>query len=323
MLGWLRFRWLKRSAIHRTGAALRRWLRRVMPRRRSNHTGAARYEGQRRTALRLVWEIGAEFSDQGWGRRDLDALRLLCLNLRPGQVVGPRIAERFRKLLPPLLSNSADRIAGLVDAGRLLPVDPQTLLEIENGLEDLLSPLEGVAFQAGQPLPFNPHEVVGAIDRILHACQSVRFELEPLVTCEPAAVARRVAERAHAARLATGELLLDAIRAHGSMVAIEPSDMSECLEALMAALFHGPRRLSPVRLSVQPADEALCLSFSWAIDDRVQLDPSLLIRPLRALAAYGVHHALDEDLELRTRKLCAWLPLANRVTNPQRAAARY
>ncbi len=306
-LGW--------STFKRVQTRLRTWLAYLTGNRRPRLSSAAIYEGERRTALRQVWEIGAEFSDHGWGRRDLDALRLLCLNLRFGQALGPRIAERLRRVLPPVLSSSVDRIRGLLDAARLLPVDPHTLLEIEAGLELLLSQLEGVACHAGSSLTFEPREVIGAIDRIQHGCHSVRLELEPLVTCELALLIRRLAEQHHAARLVTGELLLDLRDAHGAMVAIEPSDLARCLESLLAAMFHTEHRLSPVRVAAQPLDDALRLSVSWAPNERVPVDPSRLTRPLRALATYGVHHTLDENLESRTRRLSAWFPLAGSTTS--------
>lgn len=304
-------------------ALLRSWFTRWTSRAPSVGLELDAHERRRRRALRQVWEIGDEFGADGWGGRDFLALRLLCLNLRAGQTLGSRLAERLRAAIPPVLGPGCERLRALAVMARELPVDPETIERLDRALEGLKRSLHGVACRPGEPLPFDPVELLDAVDDALQVGQALRTDLAPLVTADLAATVQQIAKTAHAARLETGELMLELGAGPLPPVAVEPSDLAEAIGGLLATSLSTGRRNVPVRITVHRSDDALQWTIAWLSPQRRATEPWRLVRPLRALAAYGVEHALQTDSESGGLELCAWFPLVERIDGGAASAAGF
>jgi hypothetical protein len=276
-----------------------------------------RFNQPHRLALRLVWEASGEFSGEGWGRHDIEALRLVCLNLERDQIMGARVAERLRRVIAPVVSGVADRLNALAQSARLVDeVEPLATLRLETSTGALIEQLEGLACRAGEPVPFDPQRVVSSAENALAQCAEIRESLRSRVSSELGTALQQICTQhaQFAARWQAGDLLLDLSRlpSHRQRVAVEPDDLDLAIIMLIGALFESGRAVGPVRLQAIDDGPSVKLSVSWTADDRLRLDPARLIRPLRALAAYGVRHALSEAPDQDAIELSAWFPLGGR-----------
>jgi hypothetical protein len=195
-------------------------------------------------------------------------------------------------------------------------VEPLATLRLETSTGALIEQLEGLACRAGEPVPFDPQRVVSSAENALAQCAEIRESLRSRVSSELGTALQQICTQhaQFAARWQAGDLLLDLSRlpSHRQRVAVEPDDLDLAIIMLIGALFESGRAVGPVRLQAIDDGPSVKLSVSWTADDRLRLDPARLIRPLRALAAYGVRHALSEAPDQDAIELSAWFPLGGR-----------
>ena len=72
---------------------------------------AATRRAQEALALRRLWETARDFDAGGWGRRDLDALRLVSMNLTRQEPLNARVAERLRTASSAVRAGVTERLA--------------------------------------------------------------------------------------------------------------------------------------------------------------------------------------------------------------------
>ncbi|MBP7147301.1 MAG: hypothetical protein KBD01_07130 [Acidobacteria bacterium] len=277
--------------------------------RRAAEAGRARL-ATREAAIRLAWQITGEFVEAaGWGRSDLDGLRLICRNLAPAQPIGPRIAERLRVAASAVAGGAAERLHQLQGAAAALDAGDPALESLGTALATLETELDSVTFRPGEPVGFDPAAVADAAAQVFSSCAELRQLLRPHVVCDLPHALEQVVTARHAARRERGELILD-LRAHNSHVAVRATDASEALAGLMERVFGRGHVAAPVRVSLEDAGAGLRLGLAWSVDDRLRVDPLLVTEPLRALAAYGMRLSVREAPEQNLLQIEVWLPAA-------------
>lgn len=266
---------------------------------------------RREAAVRILWAASGDFLAAGWGRNDLERLRLLALNVTEGQVLGPRMAERLRAAAHAVTGSVVDRLGDVVVTAREAGFDGACIGRLEASVRVLVSELERGEIRSGAPVAFRPQALAAAAGRAVEGCAELREDLRPHVISEVHAVMRWLADGRQRARVGSGELLIDlsGIPA-GTRVAARPSDLTQALDELVGALFARGPVPGPVRLSCRLAGRDALLSLTWPGRERFQADPRVLAEPLRVLTSYGARITLSEHAPDGMVGLEAALPLA-------------
>ncbi len=278
----------------------------VRERRAMREAAAAEREAEaarREAAWRLFWEASSDLQPGAWGRRDLETLRLLVLNLEPGQVPGPRLAARLRDASSRVLAGAVDRCGDLLVTVRQLVPGHRALPRLEEGVVRLVDQLEGEACLPGQPVPFDPATVARACTLALEACDLLRRELGGRVVADLRAVLAWLARERHDVPAARGEIVFPGPGGPESppgsgrlLVVARPADLVAALdEALSRALAYGDP-VGPVRVDLAAAPDArVAVTIAWRTADRLAVEPRKILQPLLLLRAYGGEVRVEED----------------------------
>ncbi len=271
-------------------------LRRVRLRRRNRteeeQARRARHEG----AVRILWAASGDFLAAGWGRNDLERLRLLAMNLAEGQPLGPRLAERLRAAASAVMGSVVDRLGDVVLTAREAELDSAGVLRLEAAIRVLVRELDGVTFHPGMVVRFRPQAVARAAGQAVDACAALRESLRPGIASDVAAVVRALAEDRHRARVASGDLLIDLSGLPaGTRVEARPADLARALDELLERVFRGGPVGGPVRLACRATAADVALALSWPGRDRFQVDARAVTESLRLLCSYGARLAIAES----------------------------
>ena len=271
---------------------------------------AAVRHAQEALAVRRLWETARDFDAGGWGRRDLDALRLVSMNLAPQEPLNARVAERLRTASSAVRAGVTERLAAAASTAAAIDLAPDAAELLRRAAETLDAELARGACRAGEPAPFAPARVADAAHAAVDACAALREALRPRVVCSLADALRRAADAALArgpAR-APGGPAIDVKPAPLPLVAVLPCDLLEALAGtLVRALAHG-RLVGPLSVAAEHASGALDVRIAWAVEDRYALDPSGALEPLRPLAAYGAEADVRESIEDSALEIVLRLP---------------
>jgi hypothetical protein len=249
------------------------------------------------SAFRLFWQASADFAPDGWARRRLETLRLLCANLAADRPLGERTADRLGAAVSAVRIDVLDRLEDV----RLSAREGEGLLgrrvRLERGAAALASGLDGVRCRAGAPPPLDTAAVGSAIDDVITSCDGLR-----------AAAARHVVADLGAVLTALG----GAAAEHPAVpVAVRPSDLWRALDALLERV---PRNGA---IQLEPGRRRARLAIRWQREQAGAGDAEPLLAPLRALASYGVEVVLEEDAATGLVSLEALLPPAERSAGPR------
>ncbi len=283
----------------------RAWLRR---RRRAAEDAAAR-AARRDAAVRILWAASGDFLSAGWGRNDLESLRLLALNLDKGQVLGPRLAARLRTAVTAVLSGVLDRLQDVVVTAREVELAPRTVGRLEAAIRVLTTELEDAGCKPGSAVPFRPAAVAHAATQAVESCAALRDALRPHMVSDPAEVLRALAGTRHAARLASGELILDLAAMIDARVAARAPDLAGAFDELLRRVFDTGRAVGPVRVGGRVSGPDVVLSISWTVPGPEPPDPRWLTESLRVLSPYGARLGLKDALEDGVVRIEAVLPM--------------
>jgi hypothetical protein len=270
-------------------------LREVAHRRRNrleeDQARRARHEG----AVRILWAASGDFLAAGWGRNDLERLRLLAMNLADGQALGPRLAERLRAAIDAVMGSVVDRLGDVVMTANEAELESDGVLRLEAAIRVLVRELDGVAIHPGAIVTFRPQAVARAAGQAVEACAALRESLRPGIASDLAEVVRGIAGTRHGARVASGELLVDLSGlAPGTHVEARPADLTRALDELVVRVFARGPLVGPVRLACHGSAADATLSLAWSARDRFQVDARAVTESLRLLCSYGARLAIAE-----------------------------
>ena len=271
---------------------------------------AAARRAQEALAVRRLWETARDFDAGGWGRRDLDALRLVSMNLTPREPLNARVAERLRTASSAVRAGVTERLAAAAATAAAIDLAPDAAELLRCAAETLDIELARGACRAGEPAPFAPARVADAAHAAVDACAALREELRPRVVCSLADALRRAADAALArgSAHAGARPEIEVKPAALPLVAVLPSDLLEALAGtLTRALAHG-RLSGPLSVAAENASNALDVRIAWAVEDRYALDPSGALEPLRRLDAYGARADVYESIEDSALEIVLRLP---------------
>ena len=291
-------------------AALRRYaVQSRVPGSNADDTAAAR-QAQESLAIRRLWETARDFDAGGWGRRDLDSLRLVSMNLMPQEPLNPRVAERLRAASSAVRAGVTERLAAAAATAAAIDLAPDAAEILRCAAETLDVELARGACRAGEPVPFAPACVADAAHAAVVACGALREELRPRVVCSLADALRRAAEVAlpREANRAAGRPAIDLKPAPLPLVAVLPSDLLEALVGTLTRALARGRLVGPLSVAAESATDALDVRIAWAVEDRYTLDPSGALEPLRPLAAYGARADVRESIEDSALEIVLRLP---------------
>jgi hypothetical protein len=265
---------------------------------RRRHRRRAQEESQaqsarRDAAVRILWAASSDFLAAGWGRSDLERLRLLAMNVAPGQVLGPRIAERLRAATSAVLSGVLDRLADVAATAREVEIEPRVVGRLEISIQILAAELEGVSCRPGSMVMFRPDVVAMAAASAVDACSKLREFLKPSMVSDPAEVVRWLTGTRHRERTAAGELVADLSGlGPGARVAARPLDLAHAMDEMLARVFASGDACGPVTLVCAGGGDDVTLALVWTPRDRQHIDRRSLTESMRVLSAYGVRLAL-------------------------------
>jgi hypothetical protein len=269
---------------------------------------------QRRTreesAARLLWAASRDFLLAGWGRCDLETLRLLALNIAPGQILGARLAERVARSVSSVRSGVLDRLDDLVSTAGELELAPEAVVRLRSAGRLLAAELDGAVCGTGAKVPFRPPAVALACGQALEACAALRKALRPLLIADAPRLVRWLAGARYGGQLRTGALVLEFSDADAVRVAVRPLDLTRALDELLGRVLGSAGGAGPVRVSHEIVGRKARLSLSWVAPRRGRLDPQALLDALRPLASYGAQLVLEETPEDGRALLAISLPLA-------------
>ncbi|RMF72170.1 MAG: hypothetical protein D6738_12000 [Acidobacteria bacterium] len=280
-------------------------------RRRALRAQAREAERQRRreASWRVYWQAAADLAPDGWARRDLEALRLVARNLRPGEPLGDRMARRVREATSAVLARVLDRMTDLVVAGRRIGAPEDRLEAFRTAGELLAGELEEARAAEGEPPPFDPEAVVRVVDSTAALADELREAVRSEIVVDVVGLAERLVGEAR--RAFRRELRLHlAENARRIPVAVRGSDLEQAVDALLARLLASSHVVGPVELEIHHRGTDAHLRIGWRTDDRLRLDPERIVAPLRALAGYGATITVDEDLDAERVSVELRLPLA-------------
>lgn len=292
------------------GAGAVTWMRELASRRVRRREEAAAVAVRREAAFRLFWEASADFMADGWGRGDLETLRLLCLNLAPGEPLNDRVARRLRDACSAVLAGVIDRLGDVALTARDIDTPESHVAELERATGVLVQELEGSNCNAGESINFDARRVADAADHALRSCERLRDDVRPRIVSDLGAIVSWLTRSNFADRVSAGEIRVHAPAAASARVAVRPSDLSQALDDLLGKIFSQGQVGGPVDVRVHQSEERTHLVVTWPIRNRFRLDPGALVKPLRVLTAYGATITLDESLEDGTISLEAFLPNA-------------
>lgn len=283
---------------------------------RSRSDNRAARDHRRDAAVRILWAASGDFLASGWGRSELESLRLLALNLPAGHAPGPRLADRLRNAASTVLSGVLDRLNDVVLTAREIDLEPAAVNRLEAAIRVLAAELEDSTFRAGQAIRFRPDSVATAASQAVAACGALRDALRPWIVSDVPAIVDWLVQTRHGVRISSGELIVDLdLRPGESRVAVRPLDLAQALDELLDGVFGRGRATGPVRLAGRLVDQGVVLTIGWAVDDRFRLDPRAVTEPLRVLSSYGARLALEEDAERGSVRLVAELPSASELAD--------
>jgi hypothetical protein len=261
-------------------------------------------------AIRQLWETARDFDTGGWGRRDLDALRLVSVNLTPQESLGPRVAERLRTAASAVRAGVTERLAAAAATATAIDLAPDAAELLRCAAETLDVELARGACRAGEPAPFATARVADAAQAAVAACGTLREELRPRVVCSLADALRRAVDAvvARGSDRALGGPSIDVKPAPLPLVAVLPSDLLEALAGTLTRALAGGRLVGPLSVAAESGSDALDVRIAWAVEDRYALDPSGALEPLRRLAAYGARADVHESIEDSALEIVLRLP---------------
>ncbi len=267
---------------------------------------------RREAAFRLFWEASTDFMADGWGRSELEALRLVCHNLPRAEPLGERLARRLREASSSVLAGVIDRLGDVALTARDIDASARHIGELERATGTLVEELEGAICQPGAPPPFDPARLADAVDRALGHVEALREDVRPRIVSDLGAiVAWLTRSAALSERVRSGQIRIATTAGVGpARVAVRPGDLSQALDELLGKIFAQGQVSGTVEVQVLQGSEHTRLAVVWPIRNRFRLDPGSLVRPLRVLTAYGATITLDESLENGTITLEATLPNA-------------
>jgi hypothetical protein len=307
--GWLGFLVPSAGTLAASAILGRTAARRRAPGPSAPDEAAAR-RAQEALAIRRLWETARDFDAGGWGRRDLDALRLVSMNLTPHEPLNPRVAERLRTASSAVRAGVTERLAAAAATAAAIDLAPDVAELLRCAAETLDTELSRGACRADEPAPFAPARVADAAHAAVDACAALREELRPRIVCSLADALRRAADAAleRGPARAPGGPAIDVKPAPLPLVAVLPSDLLEALAGtLVRALAHG-RLVGPLSVAAEHASGALDVRIAWAVEDRYALDPLGALEPLRPLAAYGAEAEVRESVEDSALEIVLRLP---------------
>lgn len=254
---------------------------------------------RRESAFRLFWVASGDFAPGGWGRRDLDALRLICRNLEPGAPVGERVARRLGRNATEVLSRVVDRLYDVASTAREIEASRDLVVRLERATREMVRELEASAGVSGPLFAGDPRGVAAASDEAVAVCEELRESVRPRIVSDLGAVVAALGRSTLAARLAAGQLRIDtgSLDRGAARVAVRPSDLSEALGDLLGTVFRLGELEGPVDVRVRHDEQCARIVVTLPVRHRFSLDASALLQPLRALTAYGVTVTLDEEVE--------------------------
>ncbi|MCU0223641.1 MAG: hypothetical protein MUF27_06140 [Acidobacteria bacterium] len=291
-----------------------RWVRRrTAPGKGADGEPAAR-QAREALEIRRLWETARDFDAGGWGRRDLDALQLVSLNLAPGEPLSARVAERLRAAASAVRAGVTERLAAAATTAAAIGLAPDAAELLRGAAETLDAELARGACRAGEPVPFEPARVADAAHLAVSACSALREELRPRVVCSPADALRRAVDAAlargprHATGRPPGGAVIDLKATPLPLVAVLPSDLLEALAGTLTRALARGRLVGPLSVATESASDALDVRIAWAVEDRDALDPSGTLAPLRPLEAYGAEAGVRESIENNALEIMLRLP---------------
>lgn len=290
------------GAAGATAVLIRRGRRLARRRAEEIQSQAARRE----SAIRILWAASGDFLAAGWGRTELERLRLLALNLPPGRDLGPRLAERLRGAVSAVLCGALDRLQDVVTTAGEVGLQPATVVRLEAALRILAAELETATCRPGAPPGFRAPVVAAAAAQAIEACNALRRALQPHVTADLPAILHWIAESHHPELVAAGGLRVDTSRlAPRTFVAVRPLDLAQALGELLEHVVGRSALTGPVELGCRSVGSDVLLEVTWRAGD--VSEPAVFAESLRVLGSYGARVTIVERPHGQVR-LCSALP---------------
>ncbi len=263
---------------------------------------------RRDASLRLLRAAVADFEGDRWGRRELDALRLLALNLAPRQILGPRLAQRLQAAVTAVRWGVLDRLSDVRLTADEAGLARQTQARLQAAILSLSAELDGVQCETGAPLAFHPHAVAFACGQAADACAAIRDALSPALVADLREVIDDVAARRDGGGEAPALTAAQLPESGALRVAVRHSDLAPALANLAARVFLAAG--APVHVEVREAETGALLALSWRAARATELDAPSLAESLRPLSSYGARFVIEETPPEGRIQVELFLPLA-------------
>ncbi len=297
------------------GWAIRRVRSRSRIRKQRQEENAALYRARMEDSLRLFWEASRDFVPGAWGRRDLETLRLLCLNLEEGEVLGARVSERLRAISSAYLSGTVDRLADVVTTSRLVRLDLEQSARLERAAAYLTAALEESTFRSGEAVSIFPQDVAEHARTILDTSLHLREQLVPRVVADLPAILSWLVAAKYQDRVSEDKLSVEIDDLAGvGRVVMRPFDLSRVLDDLLVKVFAHGRVDGKVEIRGSRRQVRVDLAISWHVDDRFRFYPGALLEASRIIGCYEGIMDLTEDPENSAVSLILSLPACTEVS---------
>jgi len=279
------------------------WFRERQAAREAEMAERAAAEARREASWRLFWEASSDVRPGAWGRRDLETLRLLVLNVAEGEVPGTRLAARLRDAISRVLAGAIDRLGDLLVTARQLAPEHRALERLEEAILALVEELEGAACLPGEPVPFDPQVVARACTLALDAADLLRRDLGRRVVADLRAVLGWLARERHGAEVASGAIVFpgpggpEAPPGSGRLLVVaRPPDLVSGFDEALGRIFAWGEPVGPVRIGLEETREGRALvTIGWRTADRLAVEPRKVLQPLLLLRAYGADVRVEEN----------------------------